>query len=116
MQLCERRMQVKGTTITADDIRALKVNTFPPALLWTYAVLGSLIFVSGVWVHLELRNMAPALMLVLVGFGNVAFAFYGRLRRVSDIEDKINLMEVTNEIVNAFVKKMDQRRPPDAEE
>ena len=108
-QLCERRIEQKGTPITADDIRGLTVKTFSPVLQWTYGILGSVIFVFGMWVQLSIGNMAVSMGLVLIGFLNVAFGVHGRPRPVSRIVG-LDLMALTNEILNSFVQTQDGER------
>lgn len=103
-ELCERRIDQKGTMITADDIHSLKIKTFPPIMQSVYITLGTVIFVLGLWVQLERGNMAISMGLVLVGFLNVAFGFNGRPRAVSTIEG-LDLMALTAEIVSAFVEQ-----------
>ena len=106
-ELCVRRIGQKGTPITADDIRSLKVKTFSPILQVVYCVLGSLIFVLGLWVQFKSGNMAVSVGLVLVGFLNVAFGFNGRPRAISSIEG-LDLMALTAEIVSSFVDEQDK--------
>jgi len=103
-ELCERRIGQKGTMITADDIRALKVKTFPPIMQSVYITLGVLIFVLGLWVQMTRGNKAISMGVVLVGFLNVAFGFNGRPRVISSIEG-LDLMALTAEIVSAFVEQ-----------
>ena len=107
-ELCERRIGQKGTPITADDIRSLSVKTFSPFLQWTYGILGSVIFVFGMWVQYTIGNMAVSMGLVLIGFMNVAFGIHGRPRPVSRI-DGLDLMALTAEIVGSFVEKQDSK-------
>lgn len=102
-ELCERRIGQKGTMITADDIRSLKVKTFSPIMQSIYVGLGIIIFVLGMWVQMERGNMAVSMGLVLVGFLNIAFGFNGRPRAVSSLEG-LDLMSLTAEIVSAFVE------------
>ena len=103
-ELCERRIGQKGTMITADDIRSLKVKTFPPIMQAVYITLGVMIFVLGLWVQMTRGNMAISMGMVLVGFLNGAFGFNGRPRAVSTIEG-LDLMALTAEIVSAFVEQ-----------
>lgn len=108
-ELCERRMANKGVPITAEDIRGLSVKTFSPILQWTYGALGCVIFVFGLWVQLSIGNMAVSMGLVLIGFLNVAFGVHGRPRPVSKIAG-LDLMALTNDILNSFVEKQDSER------
>lgn len=103
-ELCERRIGQKGAMITADDIRSLKVKTFPPIMQAVYITLGVMIFVLGLWVQMTRGNMAISMGMVLVGFLNGAFGFNGRPRAVSTIEG-LDLMALTAEIVSAFVEQ-----------
>ncbi|OUW19193.1 MAG: hypothetical protein CBD18_01370 [Opitutales bacterium TMED158] len=108
-ELCELRMGLKGKPITADDIRSLSVKTFPPLVQWMYGVLGAVIFVFGMWVQLSIGNMAVSMGLVLIGFLNVVFGVHGRPRKVAKIAG-LDLMELTNEILNSFVESQDAER------
>ena len=62
-ELCERRIDQKGTMITADDIHSLKVKTFPPIMQSVYITLGTVIFVLGLWVQMTRGNMANLMAL-----------------------------------------------------
>ena len=106
-ELCERRIGQKGTMITADDIRSLKVRTFSPVMQLIYIVLGVMIFVLGLWVQMTRGMMAISIGLVLVGFLNVAFGVNGRPRAVSRIGG-LDLMALTAEVVGAGVKEQGQ--------
>lgn len=108
IRLSERRIEQRGTPIMAADIRDLEVRTMSPAIMASYGVLGVVIMGLSLWFHFEVRNMAISVALLLVGFGNLAFAGYGKPKRVSDLEGDIDLMSVTAEIVDGFVKKMDE--------
>lgn len=106
-ELCNRRIGQKGTPITADDVRSLKVKTFSPIVQVAYGVLGVFIFVLGLWVQSRTGNMAVSMGLVLVGFLNIVFGFNGRPRAVSRIAG-LDLMALTAEIVSAFVDERDK--------
>ncbi len=108
-ELCNSRIGQKGTVITADDIRALKVKTFAPAVQITYISLGVILFVFGLWVQYTFGNMATSLGLVLIGFMNIAFGVQGRPKMVSQI-DGLDLMDITAEIVNSFVAEQESSR------
>ncbi len=106
-ELRERRIGQKGTPITADDIRSLKVKTFSPTLQVVYCALGTLIFVLGMWVQFKSGNMAVSVGLVLVGFLNVVFGVNGSPKAVSSIKG-LDLMALTAEIVSSFVEEQDK--------
>lgn len=106
-ELRERRIGQKGTLITADDIRSLKVKTFSPTLQAVYCVLGTVIFVLGLWVQFKSGNMAISVGLVLVGFLNVAYGFNGNPRAVSSIE-RLDLGALAEEIASSFVDEQDK--------
>lgn len=107
--MCERRVELKGTLITADDLKDLKVRTFSPVLQWFYCFVGLSFIVFGIWVHIETRSMVQSFLPVLIGAGNCAFAAYGRPCKVRDMQG-IDLMDLSAEIVQRFVKKMDAKR------
>ena len=98
---------MKGTSITADDLRSLQVKTFSPAMQGFYVFVGLAFIVFGVWVHMETRSMALSFVPVLLGIGNIGFATHGRPKRVGDLGEDIPLMELTAEIVKQFVSEMD---------
>jgi hypothetical protein len=107
-KLCELRIAQKGTLITADDIRSLKIKTFSPVLQYIYGTLGSLIFVLGLWVQATSGFMMISVGLVLAGFLNVVFGVYGRPRPISSIAG-LDLMGLTAEIVTSFVDEQEKR-------
>lgn len=107
--LCQRRVELGGSPITAEDLKDLKVKTFSPWLQAFYVVVGLAFTVFGIWVHLETRSMVQSILPVLIGIGNIAFALYGRPTAVRDMEG-IDLMDLSAEIVQRFVKKMDTQR------
>ncbi len=107
IELCEDRIRMKGTPIVADDLRSMTVRTMSPILQTIYVLLGLLIVVLGVWIHFEVKNMALAVMFLLVGSGNVGYAIHGRPKRAGDLGDEIDLMDLTAEIVKGFVEKSD---------
>lgn len=101
--LCERRIESKGTTISADDLRNIEVKTFSPVLQAFYCVVGVSFAVFGIWVQIETRSMLQSILPVLFGVGNCAFAIHGRPRKVRDMEGELDLMDLTAEIVKRFV-------------
>ncbi|MBD5780343.1 hypothetical protein IEN85_12650 [Pelagicoccus sp. NFK12] len=107
--LCERRIDMKGTPITADDLKDIEVKTFSPVLQGFYIVVGLAFAVFGIWVQIETRSMIQSILPVLFGVGNVAFALHGRPRKVREMEGDLNLMDLTAEIVQRFVSKMDPK-------
>lgn len=111
-ELCKRRIDQKGTPITAEDLKNLKVRTISPALQTVYTVIGLTFIVFGVWVHTELRNMAFSFVPVLAGFANIAFAAHGRPRKVEELSDQVDLMALSTDIVKRFVSEMDAKRSP----
>lgn len=106
--LCERRVELGGSPISAEDLKEMKVKTFSPWLQIFYIVVGAAFTVFGIWVHIETRSMVQSILPVLIGIGNIAFAMYGRPCKVRDLEG-IDLMDLSAEIVQRFVKKMDSR-------
>ena len=110
MHLCEERVRVKGKPITAEDIRNLKVKTDSPVLQGVYFVLGAIFFVVGLWAQFTTGNMGVSVMLLLVGTIHVSIGVYGKPKKVSVIESKIDLMDLTAEIVGRFVKSADEKR------
>ncbi|MDQ8180063.1 hypothetical protein [Pelagicoccus sp. SDUM812005] len=107
--LCERRIEMKGTPITADDLKDIEVKTFSPVLQAFYCVVGVSFAVFGIWVQIETRSMIQSILPVLFGVGNVAFALHGRPRKVREMEGELNLMDLTAEIVQRFVDKMEPK-------
>lgn len=101
--MCEKRIEAKGTTITADDLRNIEVKTFSPILQTFYCVVGLAFAVFGIWVQIETRSMLQSILPVLFGVGNCAFALHGRPRKVRDMESELDLMDLTTEIVKRFV-------------
>ncbi|MDQ8205328.1 hypothetical protein [Pelagicoccus sp. SDUM812003] len=110
IDLCKRRIDQKGTPITADDLRSLKVRTISPPLQWFYVVIGLAFTVFGIWTHTELRNMAISFTPVLVGCFNIGYAIHGRPKKVSQMESEVDLMELSADIVSRFVAEMDAKR------
>lgn len=98
---------MKGTPITADDLRAIEVKTHSPFLMGLYFVVGGAFVVFGIWVHAETRNMVYSFLPVLVGVGNCVYAGWGSPRKVRDMEGELDLMDLTAEIVNRFVGTVD---------
>ncbi len=112
--LCKERIDRKGTPITADDLRNLKVKTFSPFLQGFYITVGVVFLVFGIWAQGEMRNMALSFPPVLIGFGNICFGVYGRPVKVADLGRDVDLMELSSEILRRFVEEMDasrERRP-----
>lgn len=107
IELCERRIDMKGTMITADDLKDIEVRTFSPVLQVFYCVVGLAFAVFGIWVQIETQSMIQSILPVLFGVGNCAFALHGRPRKVRDMEGELDLMDLTAEIVKQFVAKMD---------
>ncbi len=105
LNLCQQRIRERGTPITAEDIRSLKINTLSPVGQATYTILGVLIFLIGIYVQLNIANMALSIALVFFGVGNLIFAFMGRVRLVSQLEDEIDLMSLTADIVARFTSQ-----------
>ncbi len=106
VRLCERRIETKGTPITADDLKGIEVKTFSPVLQGFYCVVGLAFVVFGIWVQIETKSMVQSILPVLFGVGNCAFAIHGRPRKVRDMEGELDLMDLTAEIVKRFVDKM----------
>ena len=109
-ELCEQRVRVKGKPILADDIRNLKVKTDPPVLMGVYFALAIGFFVVGLWAQFQIGNMGVSVMLLLIGTVHAAIGIYGKPRKVSTLEEKIDLMDLTAEIVGIFVQNMDQKQ------
>lgn len=107
--LCERRIEMEGTSISADDLRGIEVKTFSPVLQVFYIVVGLAFAVFGIWVQIETRSMIQSILPVLFGVGNCAFALHGRPRKVRDMEDELDLMDLTAEITKRFVERMDSK-------
>ncbi len=112
LNLCRQRIREKGTSITAEDIRSLKINTLSPAAQISYIVLGVLIFLIGVYFQLAIGNMALSILLVFFGVGNIIFAFAGRMRLVSQLEHEVDLMSLTADIVATFARERDPNAKP----
>ena len=110
LELSERNVEVKGAPITADSIRMLRVKTMSPQLQVMYALIGLAMMLLAVWVHTETQNMAISLVVLICGVGNLVFVGNGKPKQISQIEDQVDLMDLTNEIVNQFVSKMDAQR------
>jgi len=108
--LCEERLRVKGQPITADDLRNLLVKTDAPALMIIYFVLAAIFFVVGLWAQYETGNMGLSVMLLLVGTIHAGVGVYGKPRKVSTLEERIDLMDLTAEIVGDFVQKAERER------
>lgn len=109
VKLCEQRIEQKGTPITIDDIKTLKVKTFSPALQAIYASIGTILFVFGIWFQLENGNMAVSMGLVMIGFLNIAYGVHGSPKPASRLGD-LNFADLTAEITQAFAEKQDQSR------
>ncbi|MDQ8184477.1 hypothetical protein [Pelagicoccus sp. SDUM812002] len=97
---------MKGTPITADDLKDIEVKTFSPVLQGFYCLVGLAFAVFGIWVQIETRSMVQSILPVLFGVGNIAFALHGRPRKVREMEKELDLMDLTAEIVRRFVDKM----------
>lgn len=110
IDLCKRRIGQKGTPITADDLKELKVRTMSPVMQGLYALVGVFFLVFGIWAHTELRNMAISFAPVLMGVGNIAFAVHGRPSKVGDLGKDVDLMGLSTDIVKEFVEEMDAKR------
>ena len=108
--LCEQRVRVKGAPISAEDIRNLKVKTDSPVLMGVYFCLALGFFVVGLWAQFQTGNMGVSVMLLLIGTVHAAIGFYGKPRKVSTLEDKVDLMDLTAEIVGNFVRNSDQKQ------
>ena len=106
VKLCEQRIEQKGTMVTADDIRAMKVRTFSPALQAVYAILGAILFVFGMWFQFSVGNMAVSMGLVLIGFLNIAYGVNGRPKPASQIPG-LDFADLTAEITRAFAERQD---------
>ncbi len=106
VKLCEERIENKGTMVTADDIKSLKVRTFSPFMQAVYVALGTMLFVFGMWVQSAIGNMALSMGLVLIGFLNVAYGFHGRPRPASQIRG-LEFAGLTAEITRDFAQRQD---------
>lgn len=109
VKLCEQRIDQKGTEITVNDIKALKVKTFSPVLQSIYSFLGVILFVFGIWFQLENGNMAVSMGLVMIGFLNVAYGVHGRPKPAASLGG-LNFADLTAEITRDFAEKQDQAR------
>ena len=109
IELCEDRIRMKGTTISADDLRGMTVRTLSPAGQVVYSVIGVVIVGLALWIHSEITNMALSVMVLLMGFSNFLYAIHGRPKTVAVLGDSVDLMDLTAEIVNEFVKQADSR-------
>jgi len=107
--LCEHRVRVRGEPIRADDLRNLKVKTDSPILQGVYFALGTAFLVFGLWAQFKTGNMGISVMLLLIGTIHAGIGAYGKPRKISTLEDRIDLMDLTAEIVGNFVKNMDQK-------
>lgn len=108
IELCEDHVRMKGSAITPDDLRAMNVRTLSPIVQSFYIIIGCVILAVALWVHSEVANMAIAVMLLLVGVGNIGYAIHGKPKPVGSLGDEISLVDLTADIVKAFVKKSDQ--------
>ncbi len=111
-ELCNERIERKGTAITAEDIRKLKVKTFPPLLQGVYMVLGTMLFVFGMWVQSKIGNMAVSMGLVLIGFLNVVYGWHGRPKAAENLEG-LNFSDLTAKITRSFTSQQDAERTSD---
>lgn len=109
VKLCEQRIEQEGTPITVDEIKALKVKTFSPALQGAYAIIGTVFFVFGIWFQFEKGNMAVSMGFVMIGFLNVAYGVHGNPKPASRLGD-LNFADLTAEITRAFAEKQDHSR------
>ena len=109
VKFCEERIDQKGTVITVDDIKSLKVRTFSPVLQSVYVILGALLFVFGIWFQFENGTMAVSLGLVMIGFLNVAYGIHGRPKPASSL-NALNYADLTAEITKAFIERDNQSR------
>ena len=107
--LCIERIERKGTPISAEDIKGLKVKTFSPVMQAIYGLIGLALFVFGMWVQFQTGNMAVSMGLVLIGFLNVAYGVHGAPKAASRI-DGLNLMDLTAEITRSFAESQDKAR------
>ncbi len=107
VRLCKNRIDRKGTLIVADDLLQMKVATMSPSLRSFYIVVGLFFAVFGIWAQNAMEIMIVSFVPVLMGFGNIAFAVYGRPRAVADLGSEIDIMALTSRIVKSFVTEMD---------
>lgn len=107
--LCERRIESKGTAVTADDLKDLEIKTFSIYLQVFYCVVGAAFAVFGIWVQIQTESMVQSILPVLFGVANCAYAIHGRPRKVRDMEGEIDLMDLTAEIVQQFVAKQEPK-------
>ena len=98
VELCQQRISEKGTKIEPDDIKKLRIKTFPPALQGVYVVLGALLFVFGMWFQYMVGTMAVSMGLVLIGFLNAAYGIHGRPKQATDISG-LDFVDLSAEIV-----------------
>ncbi|MEM9160823.1 MAG: hypothetical protein AAGB46_17370 [Verrucomicrobiota bacterium] len=111
IELSERNVEVKGAPITADSIRMLRVKTMSPGLQAMYSIIGLSMIGISIWIYAEVpHNMMISLVMMIGGVGNLVFAGNGKPKQVSQLEDKVDLMDLTGEIVSQFVKMMDEKR------
>lgn len=110
IRLCKERIDRKGTIITADDLQQMKVATMSPYLRIFYILMGLFFTVFGIWVQNVMEIMVVSFVPVIMGFGNIAFAVYGRPKMVSELGKDIDLMSLTSDIVQSFVAQMDEKQ------
>lgn len=108
--LCRTRVERGSGPITAEDLRSMKVRTFSPVLIGFYVAIGLFLVGFSIWVQNQTTSLVIAMPILLIGIGNISFGIYGRPAKVGDLGDGINLMSLTSDIVQAFVKEMDARR------
>lgn len=108
--LCERRVELQGAMITADDLKDLEVKTFSLFLQVFYCIVGMSFAVFGIWVQIQTRSIVQSILPVLFGVGNCAFALHGRPRKVRDMESELDLTDLTAEVVARFVARREARR------
>ncbi len=108
-KLCIRRIEQEGTMITPSDIKALKVKTFSPILQSVYAILGTILFVFGMWVQFSIGNMPVSMGLLLIGFLNIAYGIQGAPKPASGIEG-LDFTNLTAEITRSFTEQQDKSR------
>lgn len=110
IRLCKERIDRKGTLIVADDLLQMKVATMSPYLRTFYVIMGTFFTVFGIWAQNEMEIMIVSFVPVLMGFGNIAFAAYGRQRMVSELGKEIDITSLTADIVQSFVAQMDEKQ------
>ena len=108
--LCKSRVERGSGPITAEDLRAMKVRTFSPFLVGFYVVVGAFLTGFSIWVQNETTSLVMSMPILLIGIGNISFAVYGRPVKVGDLGEDIDLMSLTSDILQAFVKEMDAKR------